>query len=80
MSLGSRSPTRSSSRAATAKTRWSFRACRPLSRAEIKKLPNDKAFEYFQVMTAFLRELGPEQFAARREELREAVLRKIVNR
>jgi len=52
----------------------------PLTRAEIKKLPNDKAFEYFQVMTAFLRELGPEQFAARREELREAVLRKIVNR
>ena len=52
----------------------------PLTRAEIKKLPNDKAFEYFQVMTAFLRELGAEQFAARREELREAVLRKIVNR
>ena len=52
----------------------------PLSRAEIKKLPNDKAFEYFQVMTAFLRELGPEAFVARREELREAVLRKIVNR
>lgn len=52
----------------------------PLTRAEIKKLPNDKAFEYFQVMTAFLRELGPEQFVARREELREAVLRKIVNR
>lgn len=52
----------------------------PLTRAEIKKLPNDKAFEYFQVMTAFLRELGPDQFAARRGELREAVLRKIVNR
>ena len=52
----------------------------PLSRAEIKKLPDDKAFEYFQVMSAFLRELGPEQFVARREELREAVLRKIVNR
>ena len=52
----------------------------PLSRAEIKKLPNDKAFEYFQVMTAFLRELGPEQFVARRDELREAVMRKIVNR
>jgi len=52
----------------------------PLTRAEIKKLPNDKAFEYFQVMNAFLRELGPEQFVARREELREAVLRKIVNR
>ena len=52
----------------------------PLTRAEIKKLPNDKAFEYFQLMTAFMRELGPEQFVARREELREAVLRKIVNR
>jgi hypothetical protein len=52
----------------------------PLTRAEIKKLPNDKAFEYFQVMTAFLRELGPEQFVARRDELREAVMRKIVNR
>lgn len=52
----------------------------PLTRVEIKKLPNDKAFEYFQVMTAFLRELGPEQFVARREELRAAVLRKIVNR
>ena len=52
----------------------------PLTRAEIKKLSNDRAYEYFQVMTAFLRELGPEAFAQRRDELREAVLRKIVNR
>jgi hypothetical protein len=52
----------------------------PLTRAEIKQLANDKAFEYFQLMSAFLQELGPEAFAARREELREAVLRKIVNR
>jgi hypothetical protein len=47
---------------------------------DLKKLPNDRAYEYFQLMSAFLRELGPEAFAARREELREAVLRKIVNR
>lgn len=52
----------------------------PLTRAEIKKLPNDRAYEYFQLMTSFLRELGPEGFAARRADLREAVLRKIVNR
>ena len=52
----------------------------PLSRAEIKRLSNDRAYEYFQLMGAFLRELGPDGFAARRDELREAVLRKIVNR
>jgi hypothetical protein len=52
----------------------------PLTRAEIKKLPDEKAFEYFQLMSAFLRELGPEKFEARRGELREAVLKKIVNR
>jgi hypothetical protein len=52
----------------------------PLTRAEVKKLPNDKAFEYFQVMSAFLTELGPEALLLRHEELREAVLRKIVNR
>lgn len=52
----------------------------PLSRAEIRKLSNDRAYEYFQLMSAFLAELGPEAFAARREELREAVLRRIVNR
>ena len=52
----------------------------PLSRAEIRKLPQDRAYEYFQLMSAFLQELGPDAFAARRQELREAVLRKIVNR
>ncbi len=52
----------------------------PLTRAEIRKLPNDRAYEYFQLMSAFLQELGPEQFAERRAELREAVLRRIVNR
>jgi hypothetical protein len=52
----------------------------PLTRSEIRKLPQDRAYEYFQLMSAFLRELGPDAFAARREELREAVLRKIVNR
>ena len=52
----------------------------PLTRREIKKLSNDKAYEYFQAMSAILKELGPEAFATRREELREAVLRKIVNR
>ncbi len=52
----------------------------PLTRAEIRKLPNERAYEYFQLMSSFLRELGPEAFAARREELRAAVLRKIVNR
>lgn len=52
----------------------------PLTRGEIKRLPNDRAYEYFQLMGAFVRELGPIGFAARRDELREAVLRKIVNR
>ena len=52
----------------------------PLTRTEIQGLSNDKAFEYFQLMSAFLKELGPEAFKARRDELREAVLRKIVNR
>jgi len=52
----------------------------PLTRGEIKRLSNDRAYEYFQLMGAFIRELGPIGFAARRDELREAVLRKIVNR
>jgi hypothetical protein len=52
----------------------------PLTRTEIKKLSNDRAYEYFQAMNAILAELGPETFEARREELREAALRKIVNR
>ena len=52
----------------------------PLTRAEIKKLPKDRAFEYFEVMNAFLKELGPDGFVARHDDLREAVLRKIVNR
>lgn len=52
----------------------------PLTRAEIKRLPNDRAYEYFQLMGAFVRELGEVGFAARREELRAAVLRKIVDR
>ncbi len=52
----------------------------PLSWAEIKRLPNDRAYEYFQLMGAFVRELGEVGFVARREELREAVLKKIVNR
>src|SRR5205085_11339208 len=52
----------------------------PLTRAEIKKLPNDRAYEYFQLMNSFVRELGEAGFRARRAELREAVLRKIVNR
>jgi hypothetical protein len=52
----------------------------PLTKAEIKKLPKDKALEYFETMNHFLKELGPEQFVARREELREGTLRKIVNR
>ncbi len=52
----------------------------PLTRKEIKKLSNDRAYEYFQVMNAILAELGPEAFVARRAELREAALRKIVNR
>jgi hypothetical protein len=52
----------------------------PLTRAEIKKLSRDKALEYFETMNHFLKELGPEQFVARREELREGTFRKIVNR
>jgi hypothetical protein len=52
----------------------------PLTKAEIKKLPKDKALEYFETMNHFLKELGPKQFAARREELREATFRKIINR
>ena len=52
----------------------------PLTRAEIKRLPNDRAYEYFQLMGAFIRELGEVGFTARRDELREAVLRKLVNR
>jgi hypothetical protein len=52
----------------------------PLTRAEIKKLSQAKAFEYLELMKAFLDEMGREAFLARREELREAVLRKIVNR
>lgn len=52
----------------------------PLTRSEIKKLPRGRAFEYFEVMNHFLKELGAEGFVARREELREAALRKIVNR
>lgn len=52
----------------------------PLTRGEIKRLPNDRAYEYFQLMGAFVRELGEVGFAARREQLREAVLRRIVNR
>ena len=52
----------------------------PLSRTEIKKLPRDRAFEYFEVMNHFLKELGPEGFIARHDDLREAALRSIVNR
>ena len=52
----------------------------PLTRAEIKKLPQDRAFEYLETMNHFLKELGPEQFVARREELRDGTLRNIVNR
>ncbi len=52
----------------------------PLSKAEIKKLPRDRAFEYLETMNHFLKELGPEQFVARRKELREGALRNIVNR
>ena len=52
----------------------------PLTRAELKKLSQAKAFEYLELMSAFLKEMGAEAFVARREELREAVLRKIVNR
>ncbi len=52
----------------------------PLTKAEIKKLPKDRAFEYFETMNHFLKEIGPDQFVARREELREGTLRNIVNR
>lgn len=52
----------------------------PLTKAEIKKLSRDKAFEYIETMNHFLKELGPEQFVARREELREGTMRNIVNR
>jgi hypothetical protein len=52
----------------------------PLTRAELKKLPNDRAYEYFQLMTNFVQELGEDGFVAKRQALREAVLRKIVNR
>ena len=52
----------------------------PLTRAEIKKLPRDRAFEYLETMSHFLKEIGPEQFVARRAELREGTLRNIVNR
>ena len=52
----------------------------PLTKAEIKKLPRDRAFEYLETMSAFLKELGPDQFVARRDELREGTLRNIVNR
>ena len=52
----------------------------PLTRAELKKLPQDRAYEYFQLMSSFLEELGEAAFTARRDEIREAVLRKIVNR
>ena len=52
----------------------------PLTRSEIKKLAKDRAFEYFEVMNHFLKELGPDGFVARHDELREAALRKIVNR
>ena len=52
----------------------------PLTKAEIKKLSKDKALEYFETMNHFLKELGPEQFVARREELREGTFRKIINR
>lgn len=52
----------------------------PLTKAEIKKLPKNKALEYFETMNHFLKELGPEQFVARREELREGTFRKIVNK
>ncbi len=52
----------------------------PLTKAEIKKLPRDRAFKYLETMNHFLKELGPEQFVARRKELREGALRNIVNR
>ena len=46
----------------------------------MKKLPQDRTYEYFQLMSSFLDELGEAAFTARRQEIREAVLRKIVNR
>jgi hypothetical protein len=52
----------------------------PLTKAEIKKLSKEKAFEYFETMNHFLKELGPDQFVARHDELREGTLRNIVNR
>jgi hypothetical protein len=52
----------------------------PLTKAEIKKLPKDKALEYFETMSHFLKELGAEQFVARREELREGTFRNILKR
>lgn len=52
----------------------------PLTRAEIKRLSKEKAFEYFETMNHFLKELGPDEFVARRDELREGTMRNIVNR
>ncbi len=52
----------------------------PLSKAEIKKLPKDQALEYFETMSHFIKELGPEGFVARREELREGTFRNILKR
>jgi hypothetical protein len=52
----------------------------PLTKKEVRTLSNDKTLEYFQLMSHFLRELGADAFLERREELREAALRKIVNR
>ena len=52
----------------------------PLTRAELKKLSHDRAYEYFQVMSHFLKELGEKGFLAKREELRQAALERIVNR
>ncbi len=52
----------------------------PLTKAEIKKLSKEKAFEYFETMNHFLKELGPDNFIARREELRDGTMRNIVNR
>jgi len=50
----------------------------PLTRSELRKLSHDKTYEYFQVMNHFLKELGPDAFLTRKQELREASLRKIV--
>ena len=50
----------------------------PLTKAELRRLSHDKTYEYFQVMNHFLKELGADEFLARKEELREASLRKIV--